>query len=198
MRYQALVVPDQLLKGPAIAVEYLSDDNLIIHWWVRQLRGNKGCKLLRTVGIFTDLAFFPFCATLASPGMSHEANEIKKSKTMNEVLSMLVVFGSITTVILMLTKFITEYRLKKLLIEKGYVDKEAQFFFHRKGEEQNSYSSLKWGLVIFFGGLSLVVIEFIPVSHDSPLPYGLFALSVAVGFLIYYFLTRGGGGKKTS
>lgn len=114
---------------------------------------------------------------------------------MNDVLTILIVFGSITTAILMLTKFITDYRLKKNLIEKGYVDKEAQFFFRRKGEEQNRYSSLKWGLVIFFAGLSLVVIEFIPVSHDSPLPYGLFSLSVAIGFLIYYFLTR--PGRKT-
>jgi hypothetical protein len=28
------------------------------------------------------------------------------------------------------------------------------------------------------------------VSPESPLPYGLFAVSVSIGFLIYYFMVK--------
>lgn len=109
---------------------------------------------------------------------------------MTQVLVPLIVFSSITAVIIALTKFLTDYRLKKQLIEKGYVDKEAQFLFSKRESSGSRLASLKWGLILFFGGLSLVVMEYLPAEHDSPLPYGLFSLSVALGFLIYYFITR--------
>jgi hypothetical protein len=32
--------------------------------------------------------------------------------------------------------------------------------------------------------------EYIPFDSYSPLPYGLFAVSVSIGFLIYYFLVK--------
>jgi hypothetical protein len=32
--------------------------------------------------------------------------------------------------------------------------------------------------------------EYIPVEPQSPLPYGLFAVSVSLGFLIYFYLTK--------
>jgi len=49
---------------------------------------------------------------------------------------------------------------------------------------------LKWGLVILFGGLGLVLLEFIPHNVNSPFPYGFVTTFIAVGFLIYYFLVR--------
>jgi len=45
-------------------------------------------------------------------------------------------------------------------------------------------------LIIFFAGLSLVIMEYVPVQPQSPLPYGLFAVAVSLGFLIYYFLVK--------
>lgn len=111
---------------------------------------------------------------------------------MEKVLVPLIVFGSFTAVIVLLTKYITDYRLKKQLIDKGYIDKEAQFLLKKHGAADSRLASLKWGLVIFFGGLSLVIMEFIPVAHDSPLPYGLFSLSVAIGFLMYYAISKSG------
>jgi hypothetical protein len=32
--------------------------------------------------------------------------------------------------------------------------------------------------------------EYVPVSPESPLPYGLFAVAVSLGFLIYYFIVK--------
>ena len=87
-------------------------------------------------------------------------------------------------------KYITEYLLKKKMIDKGYVNQESQALFQEQGKSHNKYSALKWGLVAMFGGLALVIIEFIPFGPESSLPYGLIVLFVAVAFLIYYSIVK--------
>lgn len=103
-----------------------------------------------------------------------------------EVLMPFVVLGTIGSVIIMFSKTLTEYILKKKMIDKGLVGDEAMAIFKNQASVDNKYASLKWGLIIFFGGLSLILMEYIPYDHESPLPYGLFALSISLGFLIYY------------
>lgn len=75
------------------------------------------------------------------------------------------------------------------MIEKGFVNEDTQAIFKRNTDE-NKYSSLKWGLIILFAGLSLIIMEFIDYDTESPLPYGLFAMFVSLGFLIYYFMVK--------
>ena len=75
------------------------------------------------------------------------------------------------------------------MIEKGFVNEDTQAVFKRHSEE-NKYSSLKWGLIIFFAGLSLILMEYIEFDNRSPLPYGLFAMFVSLVFLIYYFIIK--------
>lgn len=75
------------------------------------------------------------------------------------------------------------------MIDKGYVNEDAQAIFKRHADE-NKYSALKWGLIILFGGLALILIEYIPTSPESPLPYGLLAFFISFGFLIYYFMVK--------
>lgn len=108
---------------------------------------------------------------------------------LRQVLMPLVVLGSIGTVIVLFTRTLTDYILKKKMIDKGLVNDEAQAIFKRNTED-NKYISLKWGLIIFFAGISLVLMEFIPTTPESPLPYGLFAVAVSLGFLFYYFLVK--------
>jgi hypothetical protein len=88
----------------------------------------------------------------------------------------------------------TDYILKKKMIEKGFVNDDTQAIF-KTHSETNRYSSLKWGLIILFAGLALILMEYIPSGHESPLPYGLFAVSVSLGFLIYYFIVKQETGK---
>jgi hypothetical protein len=108
---------------------------------------------------------------------------------MNEVLMAVAIIGGFGATIYFFTKVMTDYILKKKMIEKGFVNDDTQAIFKQHSTD-GKYSSLKWGLIIFFAGLSLVIMEFIPAERDSPLPYGLFALSVSLGFLIYYFLLK--------
>ncbi len=112
------------------------------------------------------------------------------SNSMFNALQPVLVVGVILTVLYLIIKAITEYILKKKMIEKGYIDQESQSIFKQEKRLANKFASLKWGLVIFFGGLALVLLEYIPYDYESTLPFGLVALFTACGFLIYYFMVR--------
>lgn len=106
-----------------------------------------------------------------------------------EVLMPLTIMGTFSAGLFFFTKVMTDYILKKKMIDKGFVNEDTQAIFKQHTAE-NKYASLKWGLIVFFGGLSLILMEYITVSPESPLPYGLFAVSLSFGFLIYYFIVR--------
>lgn len=108
---------------------------------------------------------------------------------LRDVLMPLVVLGTIGTTLVVFTKAISDYILKKKMIDKGYVNDDTQAIFKRNTDE-NRYSSLKWGLIILSAGLSLIIMEFVQYETDSPLPYGLFAVFVSLGFLTYYFIVK--------
>ena len=108
---------------------------------------------------------------------------------LRDVLMPFVILGSIGGSIVLFTRTISDYILKKKMIEKGYVNEDTQAIF-KKNTDENRYSSLKWGLIILFAGLSLVLMEFIEYDTKSTLPYGLFAVFVSLGFLIYYFMVK--------
>lgn len=108
---------------------------------------------------------------------------------LKQVLMPLVILGTLGGSIVLFARTITDYILKKKMIEKGYVNEDTQAIFKRNTEE-NKYASLKWGLIILTAGLSLVVMEYIEYDTRSTLPYGLFAVFVSLGFLIYYFMVK--------
>ncbi len=110
---------------------------------------------------------------------------------MNEdVFIPISVLGSLGISIYFFTKVMTDYMLKKKMIDKGFVNDDTQAIFKEHSNADGKYSSLKWGLISFFTGLSLIIMEYVPVSPDSPMPYGLFAVAVSFGFLLYYFLVK--------
>ncbi|HVV54223.1 MAG TPA: hypothetical protein VHC47_02795 [Mucilaginibacter sp.] len=78
------------------------------------------------------------------------------------------------------------YRLKKRIIDSGPIDHDAINFLKKlmdSGAEQ-----LKWGCVLFMGGLGLVFDHYLSYGEDySVLPYGIEIMFIAAGFLIYYF-----------
>lgn len=108
---------------------------------------------------------------------------------LREVLMPLTILGTFGTALVMFTKTLLDYRLKKNMIEKGFVNEDTQAIF-KKQTSEDKFTALKWGLIIFFAGLSLIVIEYVPSGPESPLPYGVFALFVSLGFLIYYYLVK--------
>ncbi len=110
-------------------------------------------------------------------------------ENLKEVLMAPAILGSLGGAVYFFVKVMTDYILKKKMIEKGFVNDDTQAIFKQHTAE-NKFSSLKWGLIILFGGFALILMEYIPAGHDSPLPYGLFAVAVSLGFLIYYFIVK--------
>lgn len=110
--------------------------------------------------------------------------------SLRDVLLPIAIIGSFGTAIYFFTWVMTNYILKKKMIDKGFVNDDTQAIFKQHAGGDNKYGSLKWGLIIFFAGLSLIIMEYVPVQPQSPLPYGLFAVAVSLGFLIYYFMVK--------
>ena len=108
----------------------------------------------------------------------------------NLLMGVILMGGFMGGFILIIRTF-TDYILKKNMINKGFVNENDQALFKRQEVQSvNRYSPLKWGLILFFAGLSLIAMEYMGVSGESPLPYGLFTVAVALGFLVYYFIAR--------
>jgi len=108
---------------------------------------------------------------------------------LREVLMPIAILGSFGTAIYFFTRVMTDYILKKKMIDKGFVNEDTQAIF-KQHTADNRLSSLKWGLIVFFGGLSLIIMEYVPVRPESPMPYGLFAVFVSAGFLLYYYFAK--------
>jgi hypothetical protein len=80
------------------------------------------------------------------------------------------------------------YRLKKRIIDSGPID-EGSIKFLKKLTDMGA-EQLKWGCVLFSGGLGLIVSHYLPYDTDSSLPWGVELVFIAAGFLAYYFIIR--------
>lgn len=116
---------------------------------------------------------------------------------MNDVFMAFVVLGTIAYGIVSIIRSITDFKLKKRLIEKAEVNEGFSSALSESiksltdREEQNKYPALKWGLVCFFAGIGLVSIEYLDFDYyNSPLPYGIILTAVALGFLLYFAIVK--------
>lgn len=109
---------------------------------------------------------------------------------LRDILMPISVIGSLGFAVYWFTKTMTDYILKKKMIDKGFVNDTTQAIFKNQVSVDDKYTSLKWGLIVLAAGLALVVLEYIETRPDSPLPYGLFAVFVSIGFLVYYFMVQ--------
>jgi hypothetical protein len=107
---------------------------------------------------------------------------------MNKNIEVFLTIG--ITVITIATVIISwyNYRLKKRIIDSGPIDNDAINFLKKLTD--NGIEQLKWGCILFSGGLGLVVAHYLPYEPDSSLPYGIEAMFIAAGFLVYYLIIR--------
>lgn len=106
---------------------------------------------------------------------------------MKDVIFLTPVIMLLGSVIIIIAFY--NYRLKKRIIEAGPIDDNAlKFLTSLSGLGSDM---LKWGVILLFGGIGLVVLEFIPFeARHSSLPYGVEAIFLAIGFLTYYFMVK--------
>lgn len=110
-----------------------------------------------------------------------------------ELLMVAVVFFSIITFV----KIMSSHFLKRKIIKTGHLDRAEILDQNtdvevKKQVEYDQYPALKWGLVAFFGGIGFIVMELLGLEYPefknyrSAMPYGIFFVSVSIGFLLYY------------
>lgn len=101
-----------------------------------------------------------------------------------DVFPVLVIFPTFAYML----KYYLDYRIKRQLIDKGMVDEKVKFLNYNE-MEQYAPSSLKWGLVSTFTGLSLFLMWVLPISYrDGELILGALLISAGLGLLVYYFI----------
>jgi hypothetical protein len=99
------------------------------------------------------------------------------------IVAIISVFGSV----ILFVNALTNYSLKKKLIDKDMVNEDTTNMFRSKSSKQNA---LKWGLIVLFGGIGLIIIDSMGLDGDEAMPYGIEAVCIAVGFLVYYFVVK--------
>lgn len=108
------------------------------------------------------------------------------SGDITNVLTPLVILGTLATGVILTTKTLTDYFLRKRMVDKGLMGDQAAAMLQK--EVNDKMGPLKWGLIVLFGGIGLILISALDLDPDSALPFGVFAVSLSLGFLVYFFL----------
>ncbi len=111
-------------------------------------------------------------------------------------LGVTIVFTAITIGVVVIILAILNNRLKSKMINAGFVD-ESSVKILSSSFNNFKFDTLKWGLILLFGGAGLILLNYIPYPDRSPLPFGIEAVCLALGFLVYYFIVRSENRNKT-
>ncbi|QEC76690.1 hypothetical protein [Mucilaginibacter ginsenosidivorax] len=104
----------------------------------------------------------------------------------------LIVFFIILAVLIIA---LFNHRLKNRILDAGPLNESSVKFLAQLSGFGTE--SLKWGIILFFAGIGLVTMQYIPYSaEDSPLPYGVETIFIAAGFLTYYLAIQRKKGRQ--
>jgi len=105
------------------------------------------------------------------------------------VLMQLVVFSFTGFTTLGIIRLITNYRLRKRMIDAGLVDEQSMELLKDRSKEDH-YNSLKWGLIFFFTGIPLMLIESLDWYYETAAAGGVVMVGASLGFLVYFMFMR--------
>lgn len=106
---------------------------------------------------------------------------------MKHILPFVLLIG-ILLIISVIISNLLNYNLKKRIVDSGSLDENVVRLLNRLSDSPNA---LKWAIILFSGGLGLIVLEFLPYRiEDSLLPYGVESIFLAAGFITYYLIAK--------
>ncbi len=109
-------------------------------------------------------------------------------ENLREVLTPIAVLGPFAFGLYIVIKTLTDYYLRKKMVEKGLIGDDAGQLLQNQAE--NKYGALKWGLIVLSGGIGLMVISIFNFGQNSTLPYGILATCLSLGFLAYFLIVQ--------
>ncbi|PAW94690.1 hypothetical protein CKK33_14780 [Mucilaginibacter sp. MD40] len=108
---------------------------------------------------------------------------------MEQNLAVALMFVTIVVAFTILIIALMNYRIKNRLIRSGLADENAIKSLNKLQFDIN-IDALKWGLILLFAGIGLVLLHYIPYQPESTLPYGIEIICIAAGLLTYMFVSR--------
>jgi purine-cytosine permease-like protein len=104
-------------------------------------------------------------------------------------LAPFIMFISAFIVTAVIIVSVLNYKLKKRYIDNGYLNADSVDSLTNSIGLKND--TLKWGIILIFGGVGLLIINFLPYdANRSSVPCGVEAIFIGLGFLLYYNLTK--------
>ncbi len=107
---------------------------------------------------------------------------------MNDGLVASIILGVCFWGFISIIKTIFEHKQINKLIEKSKSDIEINNLNLPKN--LSKLSNLKCGIIIFLGGLGLILTHYLNLSSDSPLPYGIESIFIALGFILAFIIEK--------
>lgn len=101
---------------------------------------------------------------------------------LKDILVPIVIFGSMIYGI----KIWLDYRIRRLLIEKGQVDEKVKFLYEKSASTPVA-GSLKWGMVLVAVGLAIFLAPMMAADHEE-YTFGLMALFGGIAMVGYHVL----------
>ena len=108
---------------------------------------------------------------------------------MDQNLAVALMFTASVIAVTIIIIALLNHRLKSRMVKLGVMEESAI-----KELSKMNYAfkldPLKWGLLLLFAGLGLILLYYIPYRPDSLLPYGVEAVFLSFGFISYYYLSK--------
>lgn len=125
--------------------------------------------------------FFSFLATVIVITNHHPI-------IMKSIAPFIVMIAILVTIAVIVIAYL-KYRLQQRILDAGLQSDNYAKAFEKIGDLKND--TLKWSILFLFSGIGLVIIYFIPAESDmSALPYGIEAISIGIGLLIYHLISK--------
>jgi hypothetical protein len=83
-----------------------------------------------------------------------------------------------------------ETRLKSRMIELGHLEPEKQWITQKSMNMADTYSNLKYGIVLVSVGTGLMIVNDLDLDHNAPIIFGLLAIVAGLGFLLYFGIMK--------
>lgn len=113
---------------------------------------------------------------------------------MNEGIIASIILGICFWGIVVIIRSVSEHKLLRKLIEKDETEIQPRDF--KWPYKTDHMYNLKWGLIILLAGAGLIIIHFLDLDSDSPLPYGIESVCIAIGFMFYFFIEKHSSDKS--
>lgn len=97
-----------------------------------------------------------------------------------------IVFWGIVTIL----RIVKESRIKDRMVELGHLEPEKQWILQKSASAPDTYSNLKYGIVLVSVGAGLMIVNDLNLDHNAPIIFGLLAIVAGLGFLLYFAIMK--------